>query len=980
MKRKGVKKHSIITRILFLLMIVIVMQGIFSFNTIMLTDITTRVESFSYNIFTRTVLNRKANLESFMSTSWSNFSETSTTISERYIEIAGEDGKLTEEEKVVFLRDSVDSVVKMITMAGTTGGFLILNDGEEMQYSYSTVYLKNYDSFNQVVNSDNLMLARGPADISKQYGFSLLPNWSYGIVLNEESYPILSTPIKATEKTKQLEHLAYWHISTDISNENQKVLTCSVPIFDGDNQPIGIIGVEISQEYLYRFLPENEFAEQGSYGYIFADISDTHESLTPLLLNGTEQNNLFSVGKEIPVYELSLQSELLDVQPERLQIDDTNICIYYEPLSIYTNNSPFQNENAIWLVGMVNDANMTNFSSEFWSAIQIMLVVSIGAGLVISYIVGIWVARPILKLSKAVSAHSISQKFDYDTTGIIEIDELSTVIRQMQENILRSAGRTEKILELLNIGVGSFEYEKGAQNVTVSQAIYKMLNIDQHPGGSIPKDLFFEKLSILKSRPIAEVEQTYAVGTVHVQYYKLEEFEQEEVLLGVIEDTTKDVEDLLVLNYERNYDVLTGIFNRRAFHQKVTEVFKNEDLKVAGFVMFDLDNLKYVNDTFGHDNGDVYIKTAATTIYSCLQKYGVVGRMSGDEFYAFLYGFDTKEALLEALNALYAQFEAVPIDMPNAIEFKIRVSGGVAWYGDDSCDLEELKKYADFAMYKGKHTLKGQMRQFEKEQYMEESFMLSGKAELNRILDNEHVNYVFQPIIDVKTGKIHAYEALMRPISDTLGTPYKLLQLAGLEGKLWKIEKIAFFKTLSLYKKYRDMFGDAKLFINSLPSENLLEEEYEELKTVYADCLENVVVEITEQEQQNDNFIDVKLKHLHDLGVNVALDDYGSGYANDIGVIKMHPNIVKIDRSIISNVHVDPSRQTIVHKIIALCKEQNICVLGEGIETEQELEYLMQAGIELAQGYYISRPIELPNYDPVDIEEKVHEIRKMITG
>ncbi|MFI3250630.1 MAG: EAL domain-containing protein, partial [Eubacteriales bacterium] len=920
MIKRQKKKHSIVGRIFSFLILVIILQAGVAVYTILSTDITTTVEAYSYNTFTRTVLSRKSNLESFMSANWSNISEISAIASDLYEEKLGENSTLTEEEKVEFLNEVTPTIVQMILMTGTTGGFCVLDDGEDMAYSYSSVYLKSYDSVSQVINSDNLMLARGPVEVSKEYGFSLVTNWSYGTTFTEENYPVISVPMEATSHTKNLEHLGYWHISTDISNENLKVLTCSMPILGPDNEPIGVIGVEVSQEYLFKFLPENEFAEDGSYGYLLGDLNEAE--FTPTLINAEK---MLTVGETVTLTDIELEEHNLEAEPNNIIFPDETICVYLEPLNLYANNSPFE-EHQIWLMGMVDAQNMTSLSSEFWVVIYEMIILILVVGLVISYVIGQAVARPVLMLSKVVSTYDDQEKIEFPVTKIDEIDELSSLIVKLQENILRSANRTGKIMDLMNKGVGSFEYEKGTDYVSVSSAIFKMLDLEEYRGKHIPADKFFEQLDKLKKNPVDDVQHTYAITARDnsILYFKVEEFTQEDVLLGVIEDTTSDVKALLVLNYERNYDVLTGIYNRRAFHQRVVDVMANEDLKVAGFVMFDLDNLKYVNDTFGHESGDVYIKTAATTINACLSRYGVAGRMSGDEFYAFIYGFDERKELLDSLDDLYAQFDKYPIVMPNSTEFKIRVSGGIAWYGDDSCDLDELQQYADFAMYKGKHTLKGEMRQFDKAMYLEESFMLSGKAELNRILDYELLNFVFQPIIDVKTGKIHGYEALMRPASDILSTPLKLLQLATLEGKLWKVEKIALFRTLSLYKMHRDLFQDAKLFVNSIPTETLKEEEYTELETLYGDCFSNIVIEITEQEQNNDNFMRLKLEKLLSYKLNIALDDYGSGYANDIGLIKMQPDIVKIDRSLISNIHVDPSRQTIVHKIISFCKEQNI--------------------------------------------------------
>lgn len=974
MKTIRLGKISIVARIIILLMLVIVLQSTFSLSTIVWTDITTRIESFSYSSFTKTLQNRKSNIEGFMTSSWSNISDISILISENYIEAIGDNNELDEDEKIEFLSESVDSVMEMISRTGTTGGFIILDDGEDMKYNYSTLYLKSDNYLTQSVSYDNLMLAKGPMEISKKYGFSLLSTWGYALELTDDCFDILSEPMAATDITKNQEYLGYWSVMQDVTNHNLQVLTYTVPILDKDGNPVGVVGVELTQEHLYKFLPNDEFADIGSYGYVIARMDDD-SSFTPIIARGTAQSELIALGESTTIYDLDLPRHNLEAMPMMFSVGNEHICVYFESLDIYANNTPFQGAE-LWLVGMIDLDNMTSFTEEFWQSVRFMLGISLLGGLIISYFVGKYVAAPILKLSKAVSTNDVRRQIDFKETNIKELDELAAVIKTLQkENIKRSATKTDKILELLNIGVASFEYIKGSSSVTVSQAMYKMLEIEEESHGQeMPQELFFEKLALLKQSPITELEHTYAIGTTKIKYYTVQEFEQKDAILGVIEDSTKEVEDLIILNYERNYDVLTGIMNRRAFYQTVQDIFATSDMDVAGFIMFDLDNLKYVNDTFGHDFGDLYIKTAANLISNILSQYGVVGRMSGDEFYAYLYGFETRKELLACLDDLYDSFEVELIEMPNTKQFQIRMSGGIAWYNDDSTNLDELMKFADFAMYKGKQSLKGELREFDKEMYLKESFMLSGKEELNRILDNELINYFFQPIINVKTGKIHAYEALMRPISETLGTPDKFLQIATQEGKLWKVEKITFYKTLFFYQKYKEYFGGAKIFINSIPSENLSESNYEELEYLYKDCFPYLVVEITEQEQQTEGIITKKLEKLRSLGLDIALDDYGSGYANDVNLLKIKPNIVKIDRSLISNVHVDPSRQTIVNKIIAFCKENDICVLGEGIETAQEMEYLINAGIELAQGYYISRPLEKPTFDSSLIEEKIQEI------
>ncbi|MEG2958091.1 MAG: diguanylate cyclase, partial [Christensenellaceae bacterium] len=176
---------------------------------------------------------------------------------------------------------------------------------------------------------------------------------------------------------------------------------------------------------------------------------------------------------------------------------------------------------------------------------------------------------------------------------------------------------------------------------------------------------------------------------------------------------------------------------------------------------------------YGHDVGDQYIILAAQMLTRNMQKNAVVGRMSGDEFYVFLYDFESKNTVRELLKKTYASFENNMLVLPDGELFKLRMSGGIAWYGDETILHDELMRYADFAMYEGKNSVKGTVHEFDKEAYDNESFMLSGREELNKVLENKLADFVFQPIISTKTGEIYGYESLMRPRSKVLTSPLK---------------------------------------------------------------------------------------------------------------------------------------------------------------------------------------------------------------
>ncbi|MFI3231459.1 MAG: hypothetical protein R3Y29_07940, partial [bacterium] len=564
------KKNSIVTNILFLLMFVIILQSAFSLNTIIWTDITSKIESFSYNTFTKTVQNRKSNLESFMNAGWANISDISENISENYIELT-QDNKslstLTEEEKTQFLSSNVDNLIDMISKTRTTGGFIILDDGENMKYNYSTLYLKSENYLTQAITTDNLMLVKGSTEISKEHGFSLSRSWSYALELTANSIDMLDTPIEALKTTKNLEYLGYWNIIQDISDTSSLLLTYTMPILDENGNPIGVVGVEIAQDYLYKFLPSDEFGDLGSYGYMFAEILDLEKDMIvdgkqsieikPIMLNGSIQNELLNNNSDSILLEpINLDRHEIDCYPMLYKPDElanTSICMYFEKLNIYPNNTPFEGKS-IWIVGLVDLENITYFTNDFWHSMFTMFGISLISGIIISYFAGKRFANPIIKLSDAVSKNDVRREISLPRTNIKELDDLANVIEQLQqENMIRNSNKTDKILELLNIGVGSFEYIKGASNVSISQAVYSMLEINNDNNNSkIEKDLFFYKLNILKTNPLEDIKNTYFLeddnqnGLKQMRYYTIQEHEQEDAILGVIEDVTKEVEDLLV--------------------------------------------------------------------------------------------------------------------------------------------------------------------------------------------------------------------------------------------------------------------------------------------------------------------------------------------------------------------------------------------------------------------------------------------------
>lgn len=229
-------------------------------------------------------------------------------------------------------------------------------------------------------------------------------------------------------------------------------------------------------------------------------------------------------------------------------------------------------------------------------------------------------------------------------------------------------------------------------------------------------------------------------------------------------------------------------------------------------------------------------------------------------------------------------------------------------------------------------------------------------AEVNRIIDNNLFDYHFQPIVSAIDGSIYSFEALMRPVSELCPSPLHVLKYAKMAGRLEEVERATFYNVLEIVDKKMLVFGNRRVFINSMPSIKLEREDFDNIKPIMIKHSDNVVIEMTEwSEMRDDDLADIKRVY-QDIGIRFALDDYGTGYSNVNNLIRYTPDYVKIDRSLISGVDSSHKKQHFVHEIVEFCHDNHIMALAEGVETSEEMRAVIALGVDLIQGYYTARP------------------------
>ena len=238
-------------------------------------------------------------------------------------------------------------------------------------------------------------------------------------------------------------------------------------------------------------------------------------------------------------------------------------------------------------------------------------------------------------------------------------------------------------------------------------------------------------------------------------------------------------------------------------------------------------------------------------------------------------------------------------------------------------------------------------------------------GEVHQLISEERMYYYFQPIFSAQTGRVHAYEALMRSDLPTLRSPATIMKLAREQGALYEIERLTFRKALEEFDNLRSknlVDRQALIFINSIASVCLRREDSEYMDQRWHELRRQMVIEITEEEEMNREALETK-RHAPGFSGMFALDDYGSGYSNEGSLLELAPRFIKVDISIIRGIDSDPDKQQILRNVVRYAQPRSMQIIAEGVETAAEMRTVIDLGADLLQGYFLARPAAVP--DPI---------------
>lgn len=440
--------------------------------------------------------------------------------------------------------------------------------------------------------------------------------------------------------------------------------------------------------------------------------------------------------------------------------------------------------------------------------------------------------------------------------------------------------------------------------------------------------------------------------------------------VGLFTDISeKKKADELILEHA-NVDPLTKLHNRRMFQDRLEEEIKRSKRSNTPFALLyiDLDHFKEVNDSLGHEAGDVLLVKVTERIKHLVRESDVISRLGGDEFSIIFTELNDSlrvdRVTQDIIEALRKPFQ-LDVD-----QVYISASVGITLYPNDADDTSTLLKNADQAMYLAKKSGRSCYRYFRPSMQEAAEKRQALITDLHGALELEQFQVYYQPIIDLKTGGITKAEALIRWNNPQRGlvSPDHFIPLAEESGLIIEIGDWVFKEAMrqtSLWKqKYKIEFQTS---INKSPvqfrSARKLDEWIEYLEKVGLST-KNSVIEITESIlMENESRITDKLLQLRNLGMEISLDDFGTGYSSLSYLKKFDIDYLKIDKSFVSSLDEESQDMALCEAMIVMAHKLGIQVIAEGIETEVQKGLLSAMGCDYGQGYLFSRPVPADDFE-----------------
>jgi len=419
---------------------------------------------------------------------------------------------------------------------------------------------------------------------------------------------------------------------------------------------------------------------------------------------------------------------------------------------------------------------------------------------------------------------------------------------------------------------------------------------------------------------------------------------------------------------EVNVDRLTGLPNRNVFHDRLEmdiKKSKRSGLPLA-LLFIDLDHFKEINDTLGHDTGDLLLQQVGQRLQTYVRQTDTVARLGGDEFtitLTDLHDFDTVTHVAQKIRNDLAQ----PFRLGGELVY-ISASIGITMYPRDGANAGDLLRNADQAMYQSKDQGRNRFTYFTSSMQEAAQTRMAISNELRRAMEDEQLEVYYQPIIDMATGRVRKAEALLRWQHPQLGevSPVDFIPIAEHTGLIIGLGNWVFGKALSHARRWRAYDADLTVNVNVSPAQFYHGNDENCRHWLDANCFDavgesgtpEVGLEITEGLLLASNTTVMKqLLAFQQAGMKISLDDFGTGYSSLSYLRKFDLDFLKIDQSFVYNLENDAANVALCEAIIVMAHKLGLKVVAEGIETHQQYQMLRSAGCDYGQGYLFGVPV-----------------------
>ena len=450
--------------------------------------------------------------------------------------------------------------------------------------------------------------------------------------------------------------------------------------------------------------------------------------------------------------------------------------------------------------------------------------------------------------------------------------------------------------------------------------------------------------------------------------------------VGVFSDITKKKQSEELIWRQANYDTLTQLPNRRMFRDRLDQEVRkaNRTNQQMALMFIDLDHFKEVNDTMGHEKGDLLLIEAARRISDCVRSVDTVARLGGDEFTVLLTDLDNTDSIERVAQEIVLRL-AEPFSLGDENAY-VSGSVGIAIYPNDASNIEDLFKCADQAMYVAKEAGRNHHEFYSHD--LQETAQKRARLlnDLRAALANGEFRLYYQPIVNLLTGQIEKAEALIRWQHPTLGllNPDEFIPLAEESGLINSIGDWVFREAASQILRWSALLHrQMKISVNVSPVQF---KHSSALTSTWGSHLRDIGLtgrcinaEITEGLllDASQTILD-RLLEFRDVGIQVSLDDFGTGYSALAYLKKFDIDFLKIDQSFIRNLAPDSDDMALCEAIIVMAHKLGLKVIAEGVETDQQCTLLANSNCDYAQGYLFSHPVPADEFEAFVISKSIN--------